>query len=346
MAITSFPFGTLSDGTPVTAYRLENAVGASVTALDYGATLQSLFIPASSPVAPSHGGEMIDVLLGYDNVAEYETLGGHLGGTLGRVGNRIGGASFSLNGVTYELVKNSGENHIHGGIKGFDHRMWERVPADDKLIFTRVSPDGEEGYPGTLKVTVTFTLNDNNELRLIYDADADQDTIVNLTNHSYFNLNGGGSALEHELQIFSERITESDAHGLPTGKIMEVAGTPFDFRTPKLIGQDIGADHIQLKNGNGYDHNYIIAAKRAAVLYSDKTGLEMTVTTDLPGMQFYTANGLGERDGKYGKLHPREGVCFETQLFPNAMRCYGFPSPILRAGQHLHTETAYSFRIR
>ena len=339
MKISSFPFGTLPDGTPVTAYRLENAVGASVTALDYGATLQSLCVPARD-------GSMIDVLLGYDNPTQYDTLGGHLGGTLGRVGNRIGGASFSLNGVTYELVKNSGENHIHGGIKGFDHRMWTLVPDESRLVFTRVSPDGEEGYPGTLTAQIAFSLSDDNKLTLAYDADTDKDTLVNFTNHAYFNLNGGGSALEHELQIFSERITESDATGLPTGKIMEVAGTPFDFRTPKRVGADIDADHVQLKNGKGYDHNYIISTRRAAVLYSDKTGLEMTVETDLPGMQFYTANGLGERDGKYGKLRPREGVCFETQLFPNAMRCYGFPSPVLRAGQHLHTETAYSFRIR
>ena len=172
--------------------------------------------------------------------------------------------------------------------------------------------------------------------------------MVNLTNHVYLNLDGedSGSVLDHTVQIFSERITESDATGLPTGAILDIAGTPFDFRTPKAVGADIDADHIQLKNGKGYDHNYIIATKRAAVLYSDKTGVEMTVETDRPGMQFYTANGLGERAGKYGTLHPREGVCFETQLFPNAMRCYGFPSPVLRAGQHLHSETSYAFRVR
>ena len=339
MKISSFAFGSLPDGTPVTAYKLENASGASVTALDYGATLQALCVP-------TRDGSMLDVLLGYDNPTQYDTLGGHLGGTLGRVGNRIGGASFSLNGMTYQLAKNNGENHIHGGVKCFDHRMWEYVQDDSRLIFQRVSPDGEEGYPGTLTVQIAFSLSDDNKLTLAYDADTDRDTIVNLTNHAYFNLNGGGSVLEHELQIFSERITESDATGLPTGAILDIAGTPFDFRTPKAVGADINADHIQLKNGKGYDHNYIIATKRAAVLYSDKTGVEMTVETDRPGMQFYTANGLGERAGKYGPLHPREGVCFETQLFPNAMRCYGFPSPVLRAGQHLHSETSYAFRVR
>ena len=339
MSVSSFPFGTLSDGTPVTAYRLENAAGASVTALDYGAILQALCVPARD-------GSMVDVLLGYDNPGQYETLGGHLGGTLGRVGNRIGGASFSLNGVTYNLVKNNGANHIHGGIKGFDHRMWDVTAENDRLVFHRVSPDGEEGYPGNLTVQVTFTLDDNNRLNIAYDADTDKDTVVNLTNHAYFNLNGGGSAMEHTVQIFSERITESDATGLPTGKILDITGTPFDFREPRAVGSQIDADNVQLKNGKGYDHNYIIAVKRAAVLYSDKTGLEMTVETDMPGMQFYTANGLGERAGKYGTLHPREGVCFETQLFPNGTNCYGFPSPILRAGQHLHTETAYAFRVR
>ena len=310
-----------------------------MTALDYGAILQALCVPARD-------GSMVDVLLGYDNPGQYETLGGHLGGTLGRVGNRIGGASFSLNGVTYNLVKNNGANHIHGGIKGFDHRMWDVTAENDRLVFHRVSPDGEEGYPGNLTVQVTFTLDDNNRLNIAYDADTDKDTVVNLTNHAYFNLNGGGSAMEHTVQIFSERITESDATGLPTGKILDITGTPFDFREPRAVGSQIDADNVQLKNGKGYDHNYIIAVKRAAVLYSDKTGLEMTVETDMPGMQFYTANGLGERAGKYGTLHPREGVCFETQLFPNGTNCYGFPSPILRAGQHLHTETAYAFRVR
>ena len=339
MSVSSFAFGTLSDGTLVTAYKLENAVGASVTALDYGAILQALCVPARD-------GVMVDVLLGYDNPGQYETLGGHLGGTLGRVGNRIGGASFSLNGVTYNLVRNNGANHIHGGIKGFDHRMWDVTAENDRLVFHRVSPDGEEGYPGNLTVQVTFTLDDNNRLNIAYDADTDKDTVVNLTNHAYFNLNGGGPAMEHTVQIFSERITESDATGLPTGKILDITGTPFDFREPRAVGSQIDADNIQLKNGKGYDHNYIIAVKRAAVLYSDKTGLEMTVETDMPGMQFYTANGLGERAGKYGTLHPREGVCFETQLFPNGTNCYGFPSPVLRAGQHLHSETAYAFRVR
>ena len=339
MSFSSFAFGTLSDGTPVTAYRLENAGGASVTALDYGAILQSLCVP-------TRDGSMLDVLLGYDNPGQYETLGGHLGGTLGRVGNRIGGASFSLNGVTYNLVKNNGENHIHGGIKGFDHRMWTAEPHDDRLVFRRVSPDGEEGYPGNLTVQVTFTLGDDNRLNIAYDADTDKDTVVNLTNHAYFNLNGGGSAMGHILQIFSERITESDPTGLPTGKILDITGTPFDFREPRTVGSQIDADDPQLKNGKGYDHNYIIAVKRAAVLYSADTGLEMTVETDCPGMQFYTANGLGERPGKYGMLHPREGVCFETQLFPNGTNCYSFPSPILRAGQHLHSETVYAFRVR
>ena len=340
MSVTMSHFGNTRDGRPVTAYRLENSAGASVTVLDYGATVQSLIVPNGD-------GGMTDVVLGYDTAREYEDNGGYVGATIGRVGNRIGGAAFRLNGRTYSLAKNDGENHLHGGIVGFDRQFWTVTPeGEDSLVCSRLSPDGEEGYPGNLQVKVTFTLTSQNALRIQYDADTDQDTIVNLTNHSYFNLNGQGSVLDHELQVFASRITENDAGCLPTGRLLEVEGTPFDFRSPKKIGAEIGADDAQLRCGSGYDHNFVLSGKTAAVLRSLSTGIELTVETDLPGMQVYTANFLTERPGKCGTtMRPRDAVCLETQLFPNATNCYGFPSPILRAGQHLHSETVFAFRV-
>ena len=334
------PFGTLSDGTPVTAARLETASGASLTVLDYGATIQSLRVP-------DHDGRLVDVVLGYDTAAEYERNNYYLGATIGRVGNRIAGARFSLNGTDYELAKNDGANHLHGGVKGFDKRMWDMTVGDGAIVCKRLSPDGEEGYPGNLDVTVTFRLTEDNALHITYDAEADADTLVNLTNHSYFNLNGGGSVLDHHLQVFAERFCEGDAGCLPTGSLLDVVGTPFDFRAEKRIGDEIGAAHEQLLRAGGYDHNYCLSGKRAAALYSEKTGVEMTVDTDLPGMQVYSGNFLEKHPGKGGTEIDRRGaICLETQLYPNGMNCWGFPSPVLRAGSKLHSETVYSFGVR
>ncbi len=340
MAVSSYPFGRTAAGEAVTAWRITNAAGASLTVLDYGATVQALAVPDRT-------GGFTDVALGYDTVAEYEAGDGYLGATIGRVGNRIGGARFSLGGVTYELAKNNGANHLHGGVRGFDKYIWRAEPAENAVRFSRVSPDGEEGYPGALSVTVTFALTDEPALVIAYDAVSDRDTLVNLTNHTYFNLHGGGSALGHELQVFSGRFCENDGGCLPTGRLLDVAGTPFDFRAPKPIGRDIGADCEQLRRGGGYDHNFVLAGTEAAVLYGPDTGVEMTVRTDLPGVQVYTANGLSARPGKGGAvMGPRDAVCLETQLWPNAMSCWGFPSPVLRAGQALHSETAYRFAVR
>ena len=337
MSVTLFPFGRLSDGTAVSAARIENAVGASVTVIGYGAAIQSVRVP-------DRGGALTEIVLGFDTAAEYETGRGHLGAVIGRVANRIGGARFSLNETSYALAKNSGENHIHGGLRGFDKYVWTLTPGENSVVCERLSPDGEEGYPGNLSVRVTYTLTENNAMRIAYDVDTDADTAVNLTNHSYFNLNGGGSALEHRVQIFAERFCENDANGCPTGRLLNAAGTPFDFRTPKAAGADIGADDAQLCLGNGYDHNYCLGGRRAAVVTGDKSGIVMTVETDLPGMQFYSANGLREQRGHGGAMMgARQALCFETQLWPNAFRCYGFPSPVLHRGEHLHSETVYAF---
>ena len=337
--ITFSSFGTLSDGRAVTAARLENGRGCTATVLDFGATIQALTVPGRD-------GAPVDVVLGYDTAQEYEKSNGHLGATIGRVGNRLGGAVFSLNGKTYQLEKNNGENHLHGGSRGFDKKFWEMKDVDGALVCGLVSPDGDANYPGTLTVTVTFLLDEENALHLIYDADTDQDTLVNLTNHSYFNLNGQGDILGHSLQVCAGRFCENDAGGLPTGRLLPVEGTPFDFRSAKRIGDVIDADHPQVRLFGGFDHNFVLGMRGAAVC-SEESGIEMKMETDLPGVQVYTANGLGERAGKAGTRMDRHGaVCLETQLFPNAMNCWGFPSPVLRAGQHMHTETVYRFSVR
>ncbi len=339
MSVTKTPFGTTRDGHAVTAYTIKNAAGASVTVLDYGATVQSL-------VVPNGLGGFTDVVLGYDTIAEYESRDGYLGAAIGRVGNRIGGARFSLNGVEHVLAKNDGENHLHGGIKGFDKVMWAVEARENAVACSYLSPDGEEGYPGNLAVTVTYTLTDDNALVIAYDADTDADTLVNLTNHSYFNLNGGGTVLDHLLQVNADRFCENDGGCLPTGKLLPVEGTPFDFRAPKPIGRDIEADDEQLRRGGGYDHNFVLGGMDAAALYSPETKVRMAVTTDMPGVQVYAAGGLTQRPGKGGSVMDRRGaVCLETQLFPNAMNCYGFPSPVLRTGHHLHSETTYKFTV-
>ncbi len=340
MSVTSAVFGKTAADQVVTAWRVESGA-MSVTLLDYGATIQSLTVPDRS-------GRSVDVVLGYDTVSAYEQNAGYLGATIGRVGNRIGGACFSLNGKTYSLAKNNGENHLHGGIRNFSKVIWQAEAVGENAVrFSRLSPDGEENYPGNLRVSVTFTLTDGG-LHICYDADTDADTLVNLTNHAYFNLNGGGSVLEHLLQINAEKFTENDAACLPTGKFIAVEGTPFDFRTAKPIGLRIDADDVQLRNGEGYDHNFVLTGSRdAAVLYSPESGICMTTRTTAPGVQVYSANHLTHRQGKNGAVYDvRHAICLETQLFPNAMRCYGFPSPVLHAGEHLRSETAYLFGVK
>ena len=337
MTVTIVPFGRTAAGEEVLAGRLENAAGMAVTVISYGAAVQSIRVP------DGRGGQ-VDVALGYDTVAEYEAADGYLGATVGRVGNRIGGARFWLNGQEYILAKNDGANHLHGGARGFDKYVWDMQAAADGVVCSRLSPDGEEGYPGALAVTVRFALTEDNALVIDYTARSDKDTAVNLTNHTYFNLNGGGSVLDHELRLSARRFCENDGGCLPTGRLLDVAGTAFDFRRAKPLGRDIGAEEEQLRLAGGYDHCFVLDGGPAAELFSPATGIRMTVETDLPGVQVYTANGLGPRPGKGGAvMGPRDAVCLETQLFPNAMNCWGFPSPILRAGAQMTTRTAYRF---
>ena len=341
--MTQYLFGHLKDGSTVTAYCLENSQGAQAVILDYGCIVQSLCVPNAQ-------GTLTDVVLGYDTLSEYEDNDAYVGAAIGRVANRIGNGEFMLNGRTYRLARNDGENHLHGGTRGFDKFIWKATTEENTVVFSRVSPDGEENYPGNLTVDITYILTESNELRIIYDAASDADTIVNLTNHSYFNLAGKGSVLDHDLQVFAEQFTENDEHCLPTGKLLKTAGTPFDFSKPKKIGQDINSSDSQLINGHGYDHNFILSnhgdLKKAAELHSHQTGISMTVCTTLPGIQVYSGNFLSPRKGKKGSLIDcHGGICLETQVWPNATAYTHFPSAVLRKDERFHTETCYKFEI-
>lgn len=338
--------GTTHDGIPVHCFQMENQNGASVTVMDYGCTITSILVP-------DRDGNLTDVCLGYRTVAEYERNNGYLGAVVGRHANRIEKGVFTLNGLEYHLAVNDGPNHLHGGICGFDKRVWDAAIEGDSVCFHRMSPDGEEGYPGNLDVRVTYTFTDDNRLLLQYRAETDADTVVNLTNHCYFNLSGEGKGTvrNHILRIPASFFTENDENCLPTGTILPVEGTPFDFRKGKEIGRDIDADCPQIKNGKGYDHNFILdggdGEKTAAVLYAPDTGIELTVSTTMPGLQFYSGNVLDGPVGKSGVPYEQNmGLCLETQYFPNAMRCSNFPSPVLRRGEAYAHNTEFVFGIK
>lgn len=331
-------FGYTAGGEEVKAHTLYNSSGMELTVIDYGATIQALKLPDRNCKA-------VDVVLGYDTVEEYERGDGYLGATIGRVGNRIGRGLFKLNNREYSLYINDGENHLHGGKAGFDKRMWHCEEAENALRFSYFSPAGEEGYPGNMQVRVTFSLREDNALSILYEAETDEDCPVSLTNHSYFNLSGRGDILDHLLKINADAYLENDSGCLPTGKILPV-DKAFDFRTEKPVGRDISAQHQQLLHFGGYDHNFVLSSGEAAKLTSPESGIAMTVTTDLPGVQLYTSNALSERKGKGGSdmgLH--SALCLETQMFPNAINCDGFASPVLKAGEKLRTETVFKFEI-
>lgn len=344
MSIRVKEFGKTADGRTVSIYRITNANGAYVDVLDYGCTLHSICVPDKD-------GNLVDVCLGYDTVEEYEANNGYLGAFIGRHANRIGKGKFTLNGIEYTLAVNNGPNHLHGGKKGYDSVVWTTSVASDRLLFSYTSPDGEEGYPGNLSLSVIYSFDDDNALTLCYDAICDSDTVVNFTNHCYFNLNGAGSgtATDLLLQVHADAFTENDADCLPTGNIIPVEGTPFDFRTPKTIGRDIEADDQNLKNGSGYDHNFVLRGegmRDVCVLSSEKTGIVCTTATTQPGLQIYTANFLTERKGKGGATYnSRDAICLETQHFPDAVHHDNFPSAILKKDEEYHQETRYTFTV-
>lgn len=341
MKISKSDFGTTSTGENIHIYHLENASGAYVEISDFGCRLVKI-------VVPNREGVLTDVCLGLDTLEDYEKDVVSLGAVCGRVANRIKDGRFTLNGKDYQLAVNNGSNHLHGGNIGYDRKPWESKIKDDKVVLTMFSPDGEEGYPGNLTLSVTYGWSEDNELSILYEASTDEDTLFNVTNHSYFNLDGEGSVdiLSHELFIDADAFTELDDTQAPSGVILPVEGTPFDFRTMHTIGKFIDADHEQFKFGT-YDHNYIIngiGLREAAVLQSKESGIRMTCFTDQPGLQVYAANqplGLPGKGGK--KYESRSSVCLETQHFPDAINHDNFPSIVLKPDEPFRSKTLYHF---
>jgi aldose 1-epimerase len=335
-----------ADGKAVETYTLKNANGIELTAIGYGGIITSLRVPDRS-------GRMGDIVLGFDNLQDYWKDHPFFGAIIGRYGNRIAKGQFSLDGKTYKLATNNGPNHLHGGAKGFDKQPWTVSKKGNALVFTRTSPDGEEGYPGALKVSVTYTLTDKNELVVDYLATTDKPTVVNLTQHSYFNLAGEGDILGHQLMLNADRYTPVDETLIPTGELAPVEGTPFDFRKPTAIGARINDNHPQLKNGQGYDHNWVLNRKGsglelAARVIEPKSGRTMEIATTEPGMQFYSGNFLdGTLTGKGGQVYKhRTGFCLETQHFPDSPNQPKFPSTRLEPGKEYRSKTVFTFGIR
>ena len=329
-------FGTTKKGEAVDRWCIENENGTKVAVLTYGATLQSLIFRGT------------DVALGFDDMDGYESQDAYVGAVIGRFANRIGAGQFTLNGKTYDLYINNGPNHLHGGKEGFDKKIWRSEDRADGLHLFYTSPDGEENYPGTLEVEVCYSLDEEDGLYISYFARTDQDTIVNLTNHAYFNLSGhnAGNLDDQKVRIYADSFTENDEDCLPTGAFISVEDTPMDFREMYSITARIEDDDVQLKRGFGYDHNWIINGegfRKCAEAVSDSTGILMEVWTDQPGMQFYTANYLNpDKEGKDGAdYHPRGAFCFETQGFPNATTFKHFPSPILCTEEVYERKTVF-----
>ncbi len=342
-SIQKSAFGALPDGTAVDLYTLTNSQGLSAKITNYGTIITELHVP-------DRNGNSGDVVLGFDNLQQY--LKGHpfFGCTVGRVANRIAKGKFTLDGKTYNLAINNGPNHLHGGLKGFDKMVWQAEPQTGASVrFTYTSPDGEEGYPGTLQVAVTMTLTEANELSIDYTAKTDRSTPVNLTNHSYFNLASSGDILGHQLMLSAEYYTPTDTELIPTGEIKSVRGTPMDFTGP----QPIGSRFSQLQsNPVGYDTNYVInrAGKGlalAARVYDAKTGRTMEVHTTQPGVQLYTGNFLDGLVGKGGTVYRQHtGFCLETQHYPDSVHHHSFPSVILHPAQAFHHVTVHKFGSR
>ena len=340
------PFGTTRSGEPVDLLTLDNG-RLSCQILTFGATLRTLSVP-------SRDGAQRDVVLGYDTLLEYETQDGYLGAVVGRYANRIARGHFSLNGKEYTLACNNGPNHLHGGVVGFSYRVWTvEELTGERAVLSLISPDGEEGYPGRLQIRVTYQM-EGGSLTLRYHSVCDQDTVCNLTNHAYFNLNGQGSGLvlEQEITLFAQSYTPADATSIPTGAIELVEGTPMDLRSPTPLGLHINEPFPQLELGHGYDHNFVVdgpagTLRPAARAHSPASGITMEVETTLPGVQLYTANFLDDgRPGKEGTVYgPRHAFCLETQFFPDSPNHPQFPSCLLKAGQEREDVTRFIFRV-
>ena len=392
-------FGKLADGRSAGLYILRNSSGSEAHVTNYGATLVRLIVPGKD-------GMMRDVVLGHDEVSEYETGHGSIGATVGRFANRIGGARFAMNGRTYDLTANNGPNALHGGRDFYTKRLWDvKVPfikikssdvassagsteslgdwwrdsvnggldsdiasglismGGDSVTFCLDSPDGDQGFPGNLHIEVTYTLTEEDELHIDYDAslEGDLSTPLNLTNHSYFNMNGhsSGSAMNQLVRIYAERFTPNDQYSLPIGEIRRVEGTPMDFREAKMVGRDIDAEDEQIRVGAGYDHNFVPEGedwdlergqckyRKVAEMYAEESGILMEVLSDLPGLQLYSANHMNDEPGKGDSVYgPRCAVCFETQFWPDSVNRELSPGGILRAGEEFHSRTTYAFSTK
>ncbi len=349
--VTEASFGTMPDGTPVKLFTLTNAAGMEVRATNYGVILVSIRVP-------DRQGKLDDIVIGHDNLEGYLTKSRYFGAVVGRFGNRIAGGRVEIDGKTYQLSLNNGPNHLHGGVKGFDKTVWNAAIATDargpSVVFTHTSPDGHEGYPGTVAARIAYTVTDQNELIIDYSATTDKPTVLNITQHSYFNLSGVGSGdvLGHRLTLHADKYTPVDATQIPTGEIAPVEGTPFDFRRETAIGERIDGDSPQLKMSAGYDHNFVLSRNGAGLapaarLVDPKTGRSMEISTTEPGIQFYSGNKLdGSMSGKGGHVYgSRTGLCLETQHFPDSPNKPNFPSTVVRPGEHYKSTTVFKFGV-
>jgi len=340
-------FGKTDDGKEVFLYTLKNAHGMEVVISTYGGDVMSIKVPDKN-------GKIADVVLAFDKVSDYEKPGPYFGALVGRYANRIAKGTFSLDGKEYHIPLNDGPNALHGGPKGFDKRVWDANESSDAagqhLHLHYLSKDGEEGFPGNLNVDVTYTLTDKNELEIHYVATTDKDTVLNLSNHTYFNLKGQGQGniLDHKIMINADKYTPVDATLIPTGELPAVAGTPFDFRKLTTIGAHINDDNEQLKIAHGYDHNWVLndpgKMREVVKVVEPTTGRVLEVITDQPGVQFYTGNFLnGSAKGKGSVYNQRDGFCLETQHFPDSPNHPKFPTTELKAGQKFHSTTIFRF---
>jgi len=344
--ITKSNFGKLSDGTAVEQYTLTGSRGAFCKIINYGGIVTELHVPDKN-------GQLADVVLGFDDLAGYLSPQPYFGALCGRYANRIAKGKFTLDGKQYSLAINNGPNALHGGIKGFDKVVWHATPGESKdgatLKLEYTSADGEEGYPGKLKITVVYTFTEKNDLRIDYTATTDKNTIINLTNHSYFNLAGAGSGdvFGHELMLAAKHFTPTDDTLIPTGEIKAVNGTPFDFTSAKPIGKDIAQLYSQPHKG--YDHNFVLDGQNRSLalcarVTEPKSGRVMEVLTTEPGVQLYTANFLGDTKGKVGKTYKQYGAfCLETQHYPDSVNHPNFPPVVLAPGAEYRTTTIYRF---
>ena len=353
MSITKEPFGKTQSGEQVYVYTLDNGKGLRAEILNYGGIVKNLYVTGKD-------GRVTDVVLGNKTMEEYSSNNNYFGAIIGRNSNRLSKSEFELNGKAYHLAANDGANNLHGGIVGFDKKIWDVIENDSadeaSIVLSITSPDGDEGFPGTIDVTVTYTVTANNALMINYKAKSDADTVCNLTNHSYFNLSGhnSGTVLNQVLKLNSSFYTPNSEECMPAGEVRSVEGTPFDFRTPKPIGQDINADFEQVQMFGGYDHNFAVDGRGyrfCAEVSSPDTGITMEVYTDQPAVQIYTANKIEEgeylgpfkEDAYYKNYY---AICLETQCFPNAMKFSHYPSPILKKNEVYDRTTEYRFIVK